>query len=120
MCLLAFLVSGQAQAICVKNKTDFLLYYEIQNRNGCPAPKVKFHSGYLQGKQKKCYAHSADEGSDWKIYRNDLIKVFKVNDKNQRVPACTKTVMGIMNTLSVSQQSWDGYWWCLDRSDDED
>lgn len=114
-------VLGQAHAICVKNETDFNLYYEIYNLNtGCPVPKVKFHSGILHGQQTKCHAHSPNDGDDWKIYRHDLIKIFKINKNNERVRACEKNVMGILNTLEVNYHDWSDTWWCLDDSDDED
>lgn len=115
------LFSGGAYAICVKNKTDFQLYYEIRNKNtGCPAPKEKFHSGTLSRKQKNCHAHSSSQGgNDWKIYRNDEITVYKIqNGKKDKV--CVKTVTGILNTLKVHYLPTSNPWWCVDRSDDQD
>ncbi|QRN03614.1 hypothetical protein GH742_06910 [Legionella sp. MW5194] len=109
---------ASAQAVCVTNETDFKLYYEIQNQNtGCPVPKERFHSGYLNAHEKRCHAHSQSEGDDWKIYRKDVITVYKM-DQNGRQLACNKQVEGILNFLEVSYLA--NRWWCLDRSDYED
>lgn len=119
--LSCFLFLGNAHAICVDNQTDFQLYYEIINQNsGCPSPKVKFHSGILQSKQKICHAHSKAEGDDWKIYRHDTIKILKINERGEKESACIKNVDGILNTLHVDYQAWSNTWWCLDRDDDRD
>ncbi|CEK11466.1 hypothetical protein [Legionella hackeliae] len=117
----SFFIIVNAHAICVHNETEFQLYYEINNQNThCPIPKVKFHSGVLQPNQKTCHAHSQAEGDDWRIYRFDLIKVYKINSQGEKEPACTKTVDGILNTLNVSYHPWSNTWWCLDRNDDTD
>lgn len=109
---------ASAQAVCVVNDTDFKMYYEIENRNtGCPIPKERFHSGYLNAHEKRCHAHSSAEGDDWKIYRKDVITVYKI-DGDQRQRACYKSVEGILNFLEVSYLA--NQWWCLDKSDYED
>lgn len=123
--LIAFSIgclSNTAQAICVENQTDFKLYYEIHNKNtGCNSPKVKFHDGFLSSNQKNCHDHSPKDGEDWKIYRKDLIKVYKIDStSNQRQLVCNKMVEGILNTLQVSFLSSPDSWWCLDRSDSQD
>ncbi|WED43570.1 hypothetical protein [Legionella cardiaca] len=118
---LCFFLIANANAICVTNETEFQLYYEINNQNtGCSSPKVKFHSGILQPNQKNCHAHSQNEGDDWRIYRYDLIKIFKINSQGEKETACVKTVEGILNSLQVSYHSWSNTWWCLDRNDDSD
>lgn len=111
-----------ASAICVKNETDFNLYYEIHNKNvGCCVPKVKFHNGLLSKQQTNCHAHSRAEGDDWKIYRKDLIKVYHVDPvTSKKTQVCNKTVNGILNTLEVSYLEGHNSWWCLDRSDYQD
>lgn len=110
-----------AHAVCVKNETDFNLYYEIYNQNTNRVPKERYHDGTLSKNQKNCHAHSAQEGDDWTIYRKDLIKVYKVrSDTNQKELVCNKHVNGILNTLEVSFISDPDKWWCLDRSDYQD
>ena len=119
--ILSSLFAFSSHAICIKNKTDFSLYYEIQNRNtGCPVPKVTFYSGIVEPAQQKCHAHSQDEGNDWKIYRIDDIKTFKINSNGQRELGCSRRVEGILNFLEVDYHPWSNQWWCLDRSDYED
>lgn len=120
--LFTYFVINVAHAICVKNDTDFDLYYEIFNKNtGCPVPKEKFHNGTLSKNQKNCHAHSPKDGDDWKIYRKDLIKVYKFDIKaNKKEIVCNKQVNGILNTLEVSFISGPNSWWCLDRSDHQD
>lgn len=113
-------VSFNAQAICIKNDTDFSLYYEIHNQNtGCSQPKVKFYKGVLERKEKKCYAHTQDD-PDWVIYRHDQIEVYKIDKSGAHLPACNKLVPGIINTLEVSYLDFNKSWWCLDRTDYED
>ncbi len=114
-----FLFFSNAYAICVENMTDDNLYYEIQNKNmGCPAPKVKFHSGTLNPHQKACYDHNSKSSDDWRIYRKDDISVFKIGDDGSQRLVCHRKVEGILNLLSVSYTP--NYWWCLDASDYED
>lgn len=111
-------VSGQVQAICVKNKTDLQLFYEIRNGNSAPlpVPKVKYYEGVLESTQKNCHAHSSND-KDWRIYRSDNIKIYKI-DKGKKQLVCTKHVEGILNTLKVYYSV--GTWWCLDRNDSDD
>lgn len=88
---------------------------------GCDSPKIKFHSGFLSSNQKNCHAHSSRDGEDWKIYRKDLIKIYKIDSaSNQKILICSKKVNGILNTLEVSFISGPDSWWCLDRSDYQD
>ncbi|MDP1602211.1 MAG: hypothetical protein Q8M03_03015 [Legionella sp.] len=117
--LLCFFIF-KAQAICVKNETEFSLYYEIENKNYYPAPKVKFHSGIVLGNQQKCHAHSKADSDDWMLYRHDFIKIFKIDEQSGQERVCARKVDGIMNTLEVSYQPQANKWWCLDRSDYED
>lgn len=111
-----------AHAICVKNDSPFMLYYEIFNKNtGFPSPKEKFHSGLLLANHKGCHAHSNQEGDDWKIYRRDFIQVYKYEPSlNTKELICSKQVDGILNTLEVSFTIGAYRWWCLDRRDYED
>ncbi|MGQ3889981.1 hypothetical protein ACQUW5_13240 [Legionella sp. CNM-1927-20] len=118
---LLYLFTFSAYAICIKNQTDFSIYYEIQNQNThFPMPKVKFYSGVVESHQQKCHAHSQDEGDDWKIYRFDNIKIFKINENNDHKLACSRQVEGILNFLEIDYHPWSNQWWCLDRSDYED
>lgn len=111
----------KANSVCVKNNTEFKLYYEIQNQNTrCPVPRLKFHNGFLDSNQMKCHAHSAGEGDDWQIYRHDLINILKVTEKGEQLPVCTKKVDGIINILEVNFSSWSSTWGCYDRHDDEE
>jgi hypothetical protein len=115
------ITSFQAQAICIKNRTKFSLYYEIENRNsGYPVPKEKFHSGVVTSNEKKCYGHTDEPGDEWKIYRFDFVKIFKVETNGERTRACFKMVEGIINTLDIRYHKIDGSWWCLDDEDYED
>jgi hypothetical protein len=113
-----FFLLPNVYAICIKNRTDFKMYYEIRNYNICPAPKTKFHQGYLKPHQDVCYDHSSSQGDDWKIYRNDGIDVWKIEKNGDRTLACSKGVRGILNFLEVSRTA--NQWWCLDRDDYED
>ncbi|WP_131783763.1 hypothetical protein [Legionella gresilensis] len=115
------LLAFSANSICIKNQTDFSLYYEIQNQNThFPIPKVKFYSGIAEPHQQKCHAHSQVEGDDWKIYRFDNIKMFKTNNYNEHTLVCSRQVEGILNFLEIDYQPWSNQWWCLDRSDYDD
>lgn len=116
----AFFIAASAGAVCVENRTGYTLYYEIQNFNTGCLPKVKFHKGTLGSHQKQCHAHSTDSGEDWKVYRNDEIRVFKMEADGTRSTACIKNVTGILNSLKVSYNGGNDTWWCLDRHDEED
>ena len=116
--LIAFPFS--AHAVCIKNSTNFSLYYELHNQNtGCSQPKVKYYAGVLKQNEKKCYAHTKDD-PDWVIYRQDQIEVYKIDKNGSHIPACNKLVPGILNTLEVSYLDFNNSWWCLDRTDYED
>ncbi len=86
---------------------------------GCPQPKIKFYKGTLERGAKKCYAHTRED-PDWVIYRNDQVDVYKIDKNGVHLPACSKFVQGIINTLNVSYNAFYNTWWCLDRSDYED
>jgi len=118
--LLCCFFINPAQAVCVNNQTSSTLYYEIYNKNtGCPIPKERFHSGTLSSNEKRCHAHSDSAGDDWKIYRKDVIQVYKIDPHtNKKEIVCDKNVNGIINTLDVDFVA--NQWWCLDRSDYED
>ncbi|MBL7481848.1 hypothetical protein IZU94_17940 [Legionella sp. 27fs60] len=119
--LCSVIASFHVQAICVKNITHFSLYYEIENRNTqSPVPKVKFHSGIVNSNEKKCHSHTDEPGDEWKIYRFDLVKIFKVEENGEKVLACYKLVEGIANRLDVRFHKRDNSWWCLDKDDYED
>lgn len=113
-------VPFNAQAICIKNETNFPLYYEIHNQNmRCPIPRIKLHTGIVNKNDKKCHAHTTDD-PDWTIFRFDQINIFKIDENGTQIPVCNKEVQGILNTLNVSYFEFDNSWWCLDRSDYED
>lgn len=119
--LFGVFLSLNTYAICIKNITHFSLDYEIVNRNTQhPVPKVQFHSGTVNTYEKKCHAHTNQSGDDWKIYRFDLVKIFKIEDNGQKVLACQKLVEGIANRLDVRFHRRDNSWWCLDKDDYDD
>ncbi len=110
----------QAHAICIHNKSGSTLYYEIHNKNtGCSKPKVIYYEGYLQPLEKRCYAHDESD-NDWKIFRHDLINIFKISHDGKKQAICNKSVLGILNTLEVDYHDFSDKWWCLDRSDYDD
>ncbi len=106
-------------AVCIKNKSDYPIYYEIINKNtGCPKPKVQFHSGTVFPHAEKCHAHDSSKGDDWKIFRLDYIKAFKVEKDGTQSLVCAKNVDGILNFLEVTFIVKK--WWCLDQDDYDD
>lgn len=113
-------IASTAEAVCVANQTGLTMFYEIRNQNsGRDQPKVKYHEGRLIPYQTKCHAHTRHDGDDWKIYRKDVITVYKLNiDAGTKQLGCVKNVDGILNTLEVDITG--DKWWCLDRSDHQD
>jgi len=112
--------SFNAQAICIKNASDFPLYYEIHNKNPCQGrPKVKEYKGTLQQNERRCYAHTTDD-LDWNIYRYDDVSIFKIDEKGVQTRVCEKRVEGILNWVDVSYIDFYKQWWCLDKHDYED
>lgn len=106
-------------SICINNLSDYKIYYEIRNENfRCPIPKVRFHSGTLNAHEKKCHAHDSSQGNDWKIYRKDDVKIFKIESNGMQKLVCSRKVEGILNFLEV--EYLNSHWWCLDASDYED
>lgn len=118
--LLTFTLCSLANAVCIKNQTDFSLHYKIDNKNlRYPIPKVRHYEGTIEAKTKKCFAHSRSDGNEWQIYRKDIITIDKIGSSGL-ITVCKKNVNGILNTLDVDYHAWSDKWWCLDNSDYEE
>lgn len=117
---LALLSFNNAQAICIKNESEFPLYYEIHNKNPCEGrPKIKEYKGTLKHNEEHCYAHTQND-PDWNLYRRDDVNIFKIDQNGAQTLACNKRVDGILNRVDVSYIEQYNQWWCLDRHDRED
>lgn len=119
--ILICLSSAQTQALCILNKSNDQLSYIIENKDwGCSRPKVLYYEGELAPGERKCFAHDR-QNEDWKLYRHDLIRIEKIENRGQNTLACEKKVEGILNTLEINYlEIAYPKWRCLDDHDSED